>query len=51
MSAQKWMEEAKEYAEPNIIIMFLGNKLDIRGKNPIERESFILEGLGVAIEK
>lgn len=32
------MEEVKEHAEPDIVIMLVGNKLDICEKNPLERK-------------
>lgn len=31
------MEEVKEHAEPDIVIMLVGNKLDLCEKNPMER--------------
>jgi GTPase SAR1 family protein len=36
-SVKKWMEEVKEHAEPDIVIMLVGNKLDICESNPHER--------------
>ena len=32
------MEEVKEHAEPDIVIMLVGNKLDICEKSPSERK-------------
>lgn len=32
------MEEVKEHAEPDIVIMLVGNKLDICEKSPLERK-------------
>ena len=32
------MEEVKEHAEPDIVIMLVGNKLDICEKQPYERK-------------
>ena len=32
------MEEVKEHAEPDIVIMLVGNKLDICERNPNERK-------------
>ena len=29
MNIQKWIEEVKEHAEPEIVIMLVGNKLDL----------------------
>jgi GTPase SAR1 family protein len=37
-SVKKWMEEVKEHAEPDIVIMLVGNKLDICESNPHERK-------------
>ena len=38
LSVKKWMEEVKEHAEPDIVIMLVGNKLDICEKTPSERK-------------
>ena len=38
LSVKKWMEEVKEHAEPDIVIMLVGNKLDICEKQPSERK-------------
>jgi Rab family protein len=38
LSVKKWMEEVKEHAEPDIVIMLVGNKLDACEKNPLERK-------------
>ena len=37
-SVKKWLEEVKEHSEPDIVIMLVGNKLDICEKNPMERK-------------
>ena len=29
MSVRKWIEEVREHAEPEIVIMLVGNKLDL----------------------
>ena len=29
MSIKKWIEEVREHAEPEIVIMLVGNKLDL----------------------
>ena len=29
MSVKKWIEEVREHAEPEIVIMLVGNKLDL----------------------
>jgi len=38
LSVKKWMEEVKEHAEPDIVIILVGNKLDICEKQPSERK-------------
>ena len=35
---KKWLEEVKEHADPDIVVMLVGNKLDICEKKPIERK-------------
>jgi Rab family protein len=37
-SVTKWMHELKENAEPNVVIMLVGNKLDICEKNASARK-------------
>lgn len=37
MSVKKWIEEVKEHAEPDIVIMLVGNKLDLCESHPTER--------------
>ena len=37
VSVKKWIEEVKEQTEPDIVIMLVGNKLDICENNPVER--------------
>ena len=32
------MEDVREQADPDIVIMLVGNKLDIVEKNPMERK-------------
>ena len=34
MSVRKWIEEVKEHAEPDIVIMLVGNKLDLCEQHP-----------------
>ena len=34
MSVSKWIEEVKEHAEPDIVIMLVGNKLDLCEQHP-----------------
>ena len=36
-SVKKWIEEVKEHAEPDIVIMLVGNKLDLCEARPGER--------------
>ena len=38
MSVKKWIEEVKEHAEPGIVIMLVGNKLDLCEMAPAERK-------------
>lgn len=33
-SVPKWIEELKYAAEPNVVIMLVGNKADLADKNP-----------------
>ena len=35
---KKWIEAVKEKAELDIVIMLVGNKLDICEENPLERK-------------
>lgn len=35
---QRWINEVKEHAEPEIVIMLVGNKLDLCESNPTERK-------------
>ena len=37
-SVKRWMNEVKEHSEPDIVIMLVGNKLDICEKQPHERK-------------
>ena len=37
-SVTKWMEELKYHAEPDIVIMLVGNKVDLVDKNPSLRK-------------
>ena len=34
---EKWISEVKEHAEPDIVLMLVGNKLDICQREPSER--------------
>ena len=34
LGAQRWLEELKEHAEPDIVIMLVGNKIDLVEKKP-----------------
>lgn len=38
MSIKKWIDEVKEHAEPEIVIMLVGNKLDLCEAQPQERK-------------
>lgn len=38
LSVKKWMEEVKEHADPDIVIMLVGNKLDLCEQRPAERK-------------
>ena len=38
MSVKKWIEEVREHAEPEIVIMLVGNKLDLAEQHPSERK-------------
>ena len=35
---EKWISEVKEHAEPDIVLMLVGNKLDIVQRDPSERQ-------------
>ena len=35
---EKWISEVKEHAEPDIVLMLVGNKLDICQRDPQERQ-------------
>ncbi|OLQ02134.1 Ras-related protein Rab-11A [Symbiodinium microadriaticum] len=37
-SCQRWMEELRSNAEPDIVIMLVGNKVDLAEKNPGDRQ-------------
>ncbi|CAK0889737.1 unnamed protein product [Prorocentrum cordatum] len=36
----KWMEELRQNAEPDIVIMLVGNKFDLAEKNPSDRQVY-----------
>ena len=38
ISVQRWFDEVKEHTEPEIVIMLVGNKLDLCEKNPGRRK-------------
>ena len=46
----KWMEELKYHAEPDIVIMLVGNKVDLCEKNPAMRKVKIEEARKFATE-
>lgn len=37
-AVKRWMEELKEHAEPDIVIMLVGNKIDLCDRNPEARK-------------
>ena len=37
-NAKRWMEELRANAEPDIVIMLVGNKVDLTEKNPTMRK-------------
>mmetsp|Transcript_48297 Transcript_48297/g.103568 ORF Transcript_48297/g.103568 Transcript_48297/m.103568 type:complete len:212 (-) Transcript_48297:84-719(-) len=39
-NCQKWMEELRQNAEPDIVIMLVGNKVDIAEKEPSARQVY-----------
>lgn len=38
INASKWLEDVRQHAEPNIVVMLIGNKVDIAEGNPQERQ-------------
>lgn len=38
LSASKWLEELRQNAEPDIVVMMVGNKVDLCEKDPSLRE-------------
>ena len=49
-SVKKWMEEVKEHADPDIVIMLVGNKLDLCEQRPAERKISTEKALDFARE-
>ena len=43
-SAKKWIQELKSKAEPDIVIMLVGNKIDLVDKSPDKREVTLEQG-------
>jgi len=43
-AAKRWMEELREHAEPDIVIMLVGNKVDIYDSKPEARKVSRIEG-------
>ena len=39
-NVQKWLLELRQYAEPDCVIMLVGNKIDLVDKNLQQREVF-----------
>lgn len=37
-NAKRWMEELRDHAEPDIVVMLVGNKLDLCDRNPAARK-------------
>jgi small GTP-binding protein len=37
-NVKKWMDEVKDHAEPEIVIMLVGNKLDLVQQDPSQRK-------------
>lgn len=37
-NAKRWMEELRDHAEPDIVIMLVGNKIDLCDRNPAARK-------------
>lgn len=37
INAKRWMEELRDHAEPDIVIMLVGNKIDMCDRNPSAR--------------
>ena len=47
-SVTRWMQELKENAEPNVVIMLVGNKMDLAEKNPANRKVFKEQAMALA---
>jgi Rab family protein len=47
-STKRWIEELKKHSEPDIIIMLVGNKVDLCERNPIQRRVAKEEALALA---
>ena len=41
---KKWMEELRDHAEPDIVILLVGNKTDLLERNPASRQVSELQG-------
>lgn len=50
INAQKWLLELKQYAEPDCIILLVGNKVDLIENNSAKREIFTEEARNFADE-
>jgi Rab family protein len=50
VNAQKWLLELKQYAEPDCIILLVGNKVDLIDSNEVKREVFTEEARNFAEE-
>ena len=40
LNVQKWLLELRQYAEPDCVVMLVGNKIDLVDKNLQQREVF-----------
>mmetsp|Transcript_19040 Transcript_19040/g.50105 ORF Transcript_19040/g.50105 Transcript_19040/m.50105 type:complete len:210 (+) Transcript_19040:97-726(+) len=40
MNCQKWLEELRQNAEPDVVIMFVGNKVDLAEADPNARQVY-----------
>jgi GTPase SAR1 family protein len=50
MNTQKWLSELRQYAEPECVVMLIGNKVDLIEKNNRKREVSIEEASFFASE-
>ena len=50
LNVQKWLMELRQYAEPDCIILLIGNKLDLIESNTVKREVMTEEARNFADE-